>query len=97
MKRKMKIAIGSDHAGFEMKESIKKFLKEKGYEFHDFGSETLDPQDDYPEYSRKVAEAVASGEYDRGILICGTGMGMAISANKVPEIRADAVNWRRWV
>jgi ribose 5-phosphate isomerase B len=84
----MKIAIGSDHAGFELKENLKKFLKEKGHEYHDFGAETLDPQDDYPEYGRKVAEAVASGEYDRGIVVCGTGMGISIAANKVPGIRA---------
>jgi len=86
----MKIAIGSDHAGFELKESMKEFLKENGYEYHDFGAKTLDPQDDYPEYGRKVAEAVASGKYDRGIVVCGTGMGIAISANKVPGIRAAA-------
>jgi ribose 5-phosphate isomerase B len=84
----MKIAIGSDHAGYELKENVKKFLKEKGYEYHDLGAEILDPQDDYPEYGRKVAEAVASGEYDRGIVVCGTGMGISIAANKVPGIRA---------
>lgn len=84
----MKIAIGSDHAGFEMKEHIKKYLKEKGYEYHDFGAETLDPQDDYPIYGEKVAKAVASGNYDRGIAICGTGIGISIAANKVPGIRA---------
>ncbi len=84
----MKIAIGSDHAGFEMKEHIKKYLKEKGYECHDFGAETLDPQDDYPVYGEKVAKAVASGDYDRGIAICGTGIGISIAANKVPGIRA---------
>jgi ribose 5-phosphate isomerase B len=86
----MRIAIGSDHAGFELKENVKKFLKEKGYEYHDFGAETLDPQDDYTEYGRKVAEAVASGAYDRGIVACGTGIGMSIVANKVPGIRAAA-------
>lgn len=84
----MKIAIGSDHAGFEMKECIKKYLEENGYEYHDFGAETLDPQDDYPIYGEKVAKAVASGNYDRGIAICGTGIGISIVANKVPGIRA---------
>ncbi|MGB9595437.1 MAG: ribose 5-phosphate isomerase B, partial [Candidatus Poribacteria bacterium] len=84
----LKIAIGSDHAGFELKEEIKKILEEKGYEFTDFGSESLDPNDDYPEYGEKVAEAVASGKYDRGIAICGTGIGISIAANKVPNIRA---------
>ena len=86
----MKIAIGSDHAGFEMKESIKDFLKDAGHECHDFGIESPGRQADYPEYARKVAEAVASGDYDRGVLICGTGMGMAIAANKVSGIRAVA-------
>ncbi len=86
----MKIAIGSDHAGFELKENVKRFLQEKGCKYRDFGAEDIDPQDDYPEYGRKVAEAVASGEYERGIVICGTGMGVAISANKVPGIRAAA-------
>jgi len=84
----MKIAIGSDHAGFELKEKVKKFLEEKGIEYNDVGAKTLDPNDDYPEYGRKVAEAVASGKVDRGIAICGTGMGISIAANKVPGIRA---------
>jgi len=84
----MKIAIGSDHAGFEMKEKIKKFLEDKGYEYQDVGAEKLDPDDDYPVYGKKVAEAVASGDYDRGIAICGTGIGISIAANKVPGIRA---------
>ena len=92
VRQKMKIAIGSDHAGFELKESLKRFLKEKGYEYHDFGAEAFDSQDDYPIYGRKVGEAVASGEYDRGIVICGTGMGISIAANKVQGIRAAVCN-----
>ena len=84
----MKIAIGSDHAGFELKENLKEFLEENGYEYRDLGAEALDPQDDYPDYGRKVGEAVASGDCDRGIVICGTGVGMSIAANKVPGIRA---------
>jgi RpiB/LacA/LacB family sugar-phosphate isomerase len=90
MEVSMKIAIGSDHAGFELKESVKKILKEKGYEYEDLGAEKLDPQDDYNEYGQKVANGVASGKYDRGILVCGTGMGMTMVANKVPGIRATA-------
>jgi ribose 5-phosphate isomerase B len=86
----MKIAIGSDHAGFELKEEVKKFLKEKGYEYDDLGAEKIDPNDDYPEYGKKVGEAVASGKYDRGIVICGMGIGISITANKVPGIRAAA-------
>jgi len=84
----MKIAIGSDHAGFELKENLKKLLKEAGYECDDLGAETFDSQDDYPEFGRKVAEAVASGQYDRGIIMCGTGMGISMSANKVPGARS---------
>jgi RpiB/LacA/LacB family sugar-phosphate isomerase len=88
----MKIAIGSDHAGFELKERVKEFLKEKGYEYDDLGAEILDPQDDYPEYGRKVGEAVVSGEYERGIIVCGTGIGIAMAANKVPGVRAAPCN-----
>ena len=84
----MKIAIGSDHSGFELKENLNRLLKENGYECHDLGAETFEPQDDYPIYGRKVAKAVASGEYDRGIVICGTGIGISIAANKVHGIRA---------
>jgi len=86
----MKIAIGSDHAGFEVKESVKKFLKEKGYEFDDLGAENYVSTDDYPVYGERVAKAVAAGDYDRGIVVCGTGIGISISANKVPGIRAAA-------
>lgn len=84
----MKIVIGSDHAGFEMKRVIKEHLRGKGYEVYDVGADRYDPDDDYPIYGQRVAEAVASGEYDRGIAICGTGIGISISANKVPGIRA---------
>lgn len=82
----MKIAIGCDHAGINLKPVLIKYLEEKGYEFYDFGTYTKDSCN-YAEYGAKVAEAVASGEYDRGILICGTGIGMSIVANKVPGIR----------
>jgi len=83
----MKIAIASDHAGFELKEKIKKFLEDLGYKYKDFGTDS-DESVDYPDYGLKVAEAVAKKEYDRGILICGTGIGMCITANKIPGIRA---------
>jgi len=86
----MKVAIGSDHAGFELKENVKKLLQEKGYEYEDLGPEKMDPQDDFNEYGEKVAKGVASKKYDRGILVCGTGMGMTILANKIPGIRAAA-------
>ena len=86
---KAKIAIGCDHAGFEMKEELKKFLLEAGYECKDFGTHSSESTD-YPIYGQAVAEAVASGECDKGIVICGTGIGIAIAANKVPGIRAGA-------
>jgi ribose 5-phosphate isomerase B len=87
----MKIAIGSDHAGFRLKEIIKNFLKTKGIEVEDFGTHTEESVD-YPDYAFKVAEAVSKGEFDFGILVCGTGIGMSISANKVKGIRAALCN-----
>lgn len=83
----MKIAIGSDHAGFRLKEEVAKLLEKEQYSFTDFGTFSPDPVD-YPDIGEKVAEAVAAGKYDRGILICGTGIGISIAANKVPGIRA---------
>jgi ribose 5-phosphate isomerase B len=84
----MKIAIGADHAGYELKEEIKNFLKEKGVECQDFGAYEANSTDDYPDIGIKVAEAVSRDEFERGILICGTGLGMCLVANKVPRIRA---------
>jgi len=83
----MKIILGSDHAGFNLKEKIKKYLKEQDFSFDDLGTYSTDPVD-YPDITLKVAKAVAKGEYRRGIIICGTGIGTAIAANKVPGIRA---------
>jgi len=83
----MKIAIGSDHAGFELKEQVKVFLDTRGTRWEDLGTDSADSTD-YPDYAFPVAEAVARGEFDFGILICGTGIGMSIVANKVRGIRA---------
>ncbi len=83
----MKIAIGADHGGFELKEEIKKYLVENSYEVKDFGTYSTESCD-YPDFALPVAESVANNEYDFGILICGTGIGISISANKVPGIRA---------
>ena len=83
----MKIAIGSDHLGLELKNIIRDFLKEKETEVNDFGTMSKEPID-YPDIAEKVAKAVAKGDCERGILICGTGIGMAIAANKVKGIRA---------
>jgi len=83
----MKIAVGCDHGGFALKQAVIKFLEENNYTYKDFG--TYDTQScDYPDIAIPVAEAVADGTYDRGILICGTGIGIGIAANKVPGIRA---------
>lgn len=83
----MKIAIGSDHVGFPLKEHMIKYLKEKGHEVTDLGTDGTQ-RVDYPVYGRKVANAVADGDVDRGVLICGTGVGISIAANKVHGIRA---------
>lgn len=86
MEEKM-IALGSDQAGYNLKQEIIKYLEEKGLEYKDYGSFSEDPVD-YPVYGKKVAHAVADGECDKGILICGTGIGISIAANKVKGIRA---------
>jgi ribose 5-phosphate isomerase B len=88
----LRIAIASDHAGYVLKERIKEYiLSLGGYEIEDYGTMSQDPVD-YPDYALKVAEAVARGRHDRGILICGTGIGMCIAANKVPGIRCAPCN-----
>ena len=81
------IGIGSDHGGFALKEAIKKHLEERGLEYKDFGTYSS-ASCDYPVYGRAVAKAVAAGECELGILICGTGIGISITANKVPGVRA---------
>ena len=83
----MRIAIGSDHRGCAMKETVIRLLAEKEYSYRDFGCHTEETVD-YPDIAVKVAEAVARGEFDRGFLICGSGIGMCIAANKVKGIRA---------
>jgi ribose 5-phosphate isomerase B len=83
----MKIILGSDHLGFELKEIIKQHIQSKGLEVTDIGVYDKSPVD-YPDIGLALAEKVGRGDYDRGILICGTGIGMAIVANKVPGVRA---------
>ena len=81
------VALGADHAGWELKEALKAWLIDQGHQVLDFGTHSPDPVD-YPDYAAQVAEAVAVGKVDRGVLLCGTGIGMAITANKVPGVRA---------
>ena len=83
----MKIGIGNDHSALELKAEIVEFLKEKGHEVVDYGTYTTDSCD-YPVYGEKVARAVVAGEVEKGILICGTGIGISITANKMEGIRA---------
>ncbi|MCL5102992.1 MAG: ribose 5-phosphate isomerase B [Armatimonadetes bacterium] len=88
----MEIALGSEHAGYQLKERVKGFLGSLGYSVKDYGAYDELPNDDYPFLARAVAEAVAREDQHRGILICGTGQGMCISANKVPGVRATLCN-----
>ncbi|WP_084413248.1 ribose 5-phosphate isomerase B [Desulfovirgula thermocuniculi] len=83
----MRVALAADHGGFRLKEEIISFLKENNIPFHDFGTHSEEAVD-YPDFALKVAEAVASGQFQRGIICCGTGIGVAIAANKVPGVRA---------
>ena len=82
------IALGCDHAGFELKEAIRKYLDEKNIEYKDYGTYSEDSVN-YPEFADKVAHAVADGKAEKGILCCGTGIGISIAANKVKGIRAS--------
>jgi ribose 5-phosphate isomerase B len=84
------IALGADHAGYEYKEKIKKLLESMGLEYHDFGTQSTESTD-YPDYAYRVAEDVGAGKSEYGILVCGTGIGMSIVANKHNGIRAGNV------
>ncbi len=86
----MKIAIGADHAGFELKEKIKRRLAQQGIDVHDDGTASTESVD-YPDFARKVGEEVATKQVDYGVLVCGSGIGMSIAANKVPGVRAANV------
>lgn len=87
-----KVYVGADHAGFELKQKLVTELRRLGYEPVDVGPKTLDPGDDFPDYARPVAEAVSQGAAQRGVLTCGTGLGMSYVANRYPHVRA-AVVW----
>jgi ribose 5-phosphate isomerase B len=84
----MRIALAADHAGVEMKAELLNRLAPLGHELIDLGGDGSDPDDDYPDYSRALGEAILAGEADRGILVCGSGVGASIAASKLPDIRA---------
>ncbi len=84
----MKIAFGADHGGFELKQYLVEILKKNNYEVIDEGNNTFDPKDDYPDFAKKVAETITSGKAEKGIIICGSGVGACITANKVKGIKA---------
>jgi ribose 5-phosphate isomerase B len=84
----VRIALGADHAGFEFKQQVSAILLSLGHEVDDVGAHSFDPLDDYPDFARPVAEAVATGSADRGLLVCGSGVGASIAANKITGIRA---------
>lgn len=84
----MKVAVGADHAGFELKSDIVKWLESEGHQVNDIGAHELDPDDDYPDFAVAVAGSVLKGDSERGIVICGSGVGACITANKVKGIRA---------
>jgi ribose 5-phosphate isomerase B len=85
----MKVAVGSDHAGFDLKEKVKKYLLDAGFDVHDLGTAGHE-RVDYPDYAAAVAREVRRGDAERGILLCGTGVGVCIAANKIDGIRAAA-------
>ncbi len=87
----VRIAVGADHAGWPLKEGLVRFLMDRGWDVEDFGTFN-DESVDYPDYAEKVGRAVSAGHADRGLLLCGTGLGMCISANKVAGVRAVTAN-----
>jgi ribose 5-phosphate isomerase B len=84
----LKLVIAADHAGFSLKEEVRAYLAKGGHDAIDLGAYTVNPQDDYPDFAERVGEALLAGEAPRGILICGSGVGVCIAANKIPGIRA---------
>jgi ribose 5-phosphate isomerase B len=86
--RGMKLVIGADHAGFPLKEEVRAYLTKAGHEVVDLGAFKIEPEDDYPDYAERVGLAIKEGEAKKGILICGSGVGVCVAANKIPGIRA---------
>ena len=85
----MRVAIGADHGGFALKEELKSFIESLGHEALDVGAHALDPADDFPDFTQAVAESVSGGGARRGVMICGSGVGASVAANKVKGIRAS--------
>jgi len=88
----MRVAIGSDHAGYQLKEHVRTWMAERQIDVRDVGPQTFDPADDYPDFARAVAELVRTGQVDLGVVICATGVGSCIAANKVRGVRAALVH-----
>ena len=84
----MRVAVGADHAGLDLKRELSAWLGQHGHEVQDLGARTYDPADDYPDFARPVAETVARGEAERGLIVCGSGVGASVTANKVRGVRA---------
>lgn len=84
----MRISIAGDHAGFELKAHIKEFLSAQGHEVRDLGAHEMNPGDDYPDFAEALSNAILAGDVDKAILLCGSGVGASVAANKVPGIRA---------
>jgi ribose 5-phosphate isomerase B len=88
----MRIGIATDHGGFALKEDMARRLRAAGHEVVDFGAQQLDPGDDYPDYVIPLAQAVAAGKVERGVAVCGSGVGASVVANKVPGVRAALIH-----
>lgn len=88
----MRVGLAADHGGFELKEQLAEELRSRGYEVVDFGAYEYDPHDDYPDFVIPLARAVARGEVERGLAICGSGVGACVAANKIPGVRAALIN-----
>jgi ribose 5-phosphate isomerase B len=88
----MRVGIATDHGGFELKEDVLANLREAGHEVVDFGAHKLDPGDDYPDFVIPLARAVAEGTVERGVAVCGSGVGASVCANKIPGVRAGLVS-----
>jgi ribose 5-phosphate isomerase B len=84
----LKLVIASDHAGFSLKQEVRAYLSKSTHEVIDLGAFKVEPEDDYPDYAERVGEAIKRGEAPRGILICGSGVGVCVAANKIPGLRA---------